>query len=84
MIIYIWYIDCMIRGLTQNELARRTGFTQPRISDYVTGKKAPSDTSLMKLAEAMDMDPAELSKQLMLRRTLRKGKAPEAPEHPGE
>jgi hypothetical protein len=30
------------------------------------------------------MDPAELSKQLMLRRTLRKGKAPEAPEQPGE
>ena len=84
MIISIWYIDYMIRGLTQNELARRTGFTQPRISDYVTGKKAPSDTSLMKLAEAMDMDPAELSKQLMLRRTLRKGKAPEQPEQPGE
>jgi transcriptional regulator with XRE-family HTH domain len=82
--ISIWYIWNMIRGLTQNELARRTGFTQPRISDYVTGKKAPSDTSLMKLAEAMDMDPAELSKQLMLRRTLRKGKAPEQPEVPGE
>jgi transcriptional regulator with XRE-family HTH domain len=82
--ISIWYIWNMIRGLTQQELARRTGFTQPRISDYMTGKKAPSDTSLMKLAEAMDMDPAELSKQLMLRRTLRKGKAPEAPEQPGE
>ena len=84
MFISIWYIWNMIRGLTQQELARRTGFTQPRISDYMTGKKAPSDTSLMKLAEAMDMDPAELSKQLMLRRTLRKGKAPEAPEQPGE
>jgi transcriptional regulator with XRE-family HTH domain len=74
----------MIRGLTQNELSRRTGFKQPRISDYMTGKKAPSDTSLIALAEAMDMDPAELSKQLLMRRTLRKGKAPEAPEHPGE
>jgi len=50
----------MIRGLTQNELSRRTGFKQPRISDYMTGKKAPSDTSLIALAEAMDMDPAEL------------------------
>jgi hypothetical protein len=49
----------------------------------MTGKKAPGDTSLLKLAEAMDMDPAELSKQLMLRRTLRKGKAPEQPEVPG-
>ena len=84
MIIYIWYIDCMIRGLTQNELSRRTGFKQPRISDYMTGKKAPSDVSLIALAEAMDMDPAELSKQLLMRRTLRKGKAPEAPEQPGE
>jgi transcriptional regulator with XRE-family HTH domain len=74
----------MIRGLTQNELSRRTGFKQPRISDYMTGKKAPSDVSLIALAEAMDMDPAELSKQLLMRRTLRKGKAPEAPEHPGE
>jgi hypothetical protein len=50
----------------------------------MTGKKAPSDVSLIALAEAMDMDPAELSKQLLLRRTLRKGKAPEAPEQPGE
>jgi transcriptional regulator with XRE-family HTH domain len=74
----------MIRGLTQNELSRRTGFKQPRISDYMTGKKAPSDTSLIALAEAMDMDPAELSKQLLMRRTLRKGKAPEASEQPGE
>jgi transcriptional regulator with XRE-family HTH domain len=74
----------MIRGLTQNELSRRTGFKQPRISDYMTGKKAPSDVSLITLAEAMDMDPAELSKQLLMRRTLRKGKAPEAPEQPGE
>jgi transcriptional regulator with XRE-family HTH domain len=74
----------MIRGLTQNELSRRTGFKQPRISDYMTGKKAPSDVSLIALAEAMDMDPAELSKQLLLRRTLRKGKAPEAPEQPSE
>jgi transcriptional regulator with XRE-family HTH domain len=74
----------MIRGLTQNELSRRTGFKQPRISDYMTGKKAPSDTSLIALAEAMDMDPAELSKQLLMRRTLRKGKAQEAPEQPGE
>jgi len=74
----------MIRGLTQNELSRRTGFKQPRISDYMTGKKAPSDTSLITLAEAMDVDPAELSKQLLLRRTLRKGKAPEAPEQPSE
>jgi len=74
----------MIRGLTQNELSRRTGFKQTRISDYMTGKKAPSDTSLIALAEAMDMDPAELSKQLLMRRTLRKGKAPEAPEQPGE
>jgi transcriptional regulator with XRE-family HTH domain len=74
----------MIRGLTQNELSRRTGFKQPRISDYMTGKKAPSDTSLIALAEEMDMDPAELSKQLLMRRTLRKGKAPEAPEQPGE
>ena len=74
----------MIRGLTENELSRRTGFKQPRISDYMTGKKAPSDTSLIALAEAMDMDPAELSKQLLMRRTLRKGKAPETPEQPGE
>ena len=74
----------MIRGLTQNELSRRTGFKQPRISDYMTGKKAPNDDSLLALAEAMDMDPAELSKQLLLRRTLRKGKAPEAPEQSGE
>ena len=73
----------MIRGLTQNELSRRTGFKQPRISDYMTGKKAPSDVSLIALAEAMDIDPAELSKQLLMRRTLRKGKAPEAPEQPG-
>ena len=70
--------------MTQNELSRRTGFKQPRISDYMTGKKAPSDTSLIALAEAMDMDPAELSKQLLMRRTLRKGKAPEQPEQPGE
>ena len=65
------------------ELSRRTGFSQGRISDYMRGGTAPSDASLFKLAEAMDMDPAELSKQLTMRRTLRKGKAPEQPEQPG-
>jgi len=74
----------MIRGLTQQELARRTGWTQPRISDYLRGIKTPNDASLVTLAEAMGIDPAQLAKQLTMVRILRKGKAPEAPEQPGE
>ena len=65
------------------ELSRRTGMSQGRISEYLTGRKPPSDASLFRLAEAMDMDPAELSKQLTMLRTLRKGKAPEQAEQPG-
>ena len=43
----------MIRGLSQQELAKRIGATQPQVSDWMQGKKTPNAGNLTKLAEAM-------------------------------
>lgn len=44
----IWY------KTTQVELAKATGITQCMISNYVTGKSAPSLINIIKLANALD------------------------------
>lgn len=62
------YTHGMIRGINQSEIARATGFTQPQISDWLAGKKTPRHENLVKLADAMGMDPAQLSMLLTRRR----------------
>lgn len=61
----------MIRGLSQHELARRIGATQPQVSDWMAGKKTPQAANLTKLAEAMDMAEEDLARLLTIRRKSR-------------
>ena len=43
-------------GLTQLEVARRAGIARPSISQYETGKKDPSVTTLRRLVQACGME----------------------------
>ena len=61
----------MIRGLSQQQLAKKIGVTQPQISDWMTGKKTPNSGNLSKLAEAMDMAEEDLARLLTIRRKSR-------------
>jgi transcriptional regulator with XRE-family HTH domain len=61
----------MIRGLSQLELARRIGASQPQVSDWMQGKKIPQASNLTKLAEAMDMPEEDLVRLLAIRRKSR-------------
>lgn len=75
----MWYIVGMIRGLSQQQLAKKIGVTQPQISDWMTGKKTPIASNLTKLAEAMDMAEEDLARLLTIRRKSR-NKVAEQPE----
>jgi transcriptional regulator with XRE-family HTH domain len=61
----------MIRGLSQLELARRIGASQPQVSDWMQGKKIPQASNLTKLAEAMNMPEEDLVRLLAIRRKSR-------------
>ena len=69
----------MIRGLSQQQLAKKIGATQPQVSDWMTGKKTPNSGNLSKLAEAMDMPEEDLARLLTIRRKSR-NKVAEQPE----
>ena len=69
----------MIRGLSQQQLAKKIGATQPQVSDWMTGKKTPNSGNLTKLAEAMDMAEEDLARLLTIRRKSR-NKVAEQPE----
>lgn len=75
----MWYIVDMIRGLSQQQLAKKIGATQPQVSDWMTGKKTPNAGNLTKLAEAMDMAEEDLARLLTIRRKSR-NKVAEQPE----
>ena len=61
----------MIRGLSQQQLAKKIGATQPQVSDWLTGKKTPIASNLTKLAKAMDMAEEDLARLLTIRRKSR-------------
>lgn len=44
------------RGITQQEIAERTGMKRTNIARIESGKYAPTIEVLVKLAEALDMD----------------------------
>ena len=48
------------RGLTQEELAERSGFAQQYISDLERGRRNPTIVSLWELAQAMGATPVDL------------------------
>ena len=45
------------RGLSQRELARRSGMTSPGVSQIVRGKVQPTVESIYKIAEGLELDP---------------------------
>lgn len=48
------------RGLTQKELAQRTGLTPAAISRYLSGARKPRAIIVAKIAEVLDVDPSDL------------------------
>lgn len=51
------YINCRKdKGITQMELSKRTGFSQPNITRFESGNYNPSLEMLVKMAEALDMN----------------------------
>lgn len=42
------------KGISQEEIARRTGFTQANVSRMLSGKYAPTLDNFLKLATAVD------------------------------
>ena len=49
-----------LRGVTQNELAKRTGIDKGSISHYVNGHYTPRKTGLSKIAAALHVNPVWL------------------------
>ena len=45
-------------GMTQTEIAKRTGVTQPTIGQYLTGRALPALDTFANLCEVLDADPA--------------------------
>ena len=50
------------RGMTQEQLAERSGFSQQYISDLERGRRNPTIVSLYELAQALKSTPVELLK----------------------
>jgi transcriptional regulator with XRE-family HTH domain len=48
------------RGLTQEQFAERSGFSQQYISDLERGRRNPTIVSLFEIAEALGSTPVEL------------------------
>lgn len=47
-------------GLTQKELAEKTGLTPAAISRYVSGSRMPREIVVAKIAKALDVQPCDL------------------------
>lgn len=50
----------LARGMTQEQYAVRSGFSQQYISDLERGRRNPTVVSLFELAQALDASPTEL------------------------
>jgi len=48
------------RGLTQEELAERSGFSQQYLSDLERGRRNPTIVSLWELSQALGATPVDL------------------------
>ncbi len=48
------------RGLTQEELAERSGFSQQYLSDLERGRRNPTLVTLWELAQALGTTPVDL------------------------
>ena len=48
------------KGLTQEQFAERSGFTQQYLSDLERGRRNPTVVSLFELSQALGVDPVAL------------------------
>jgi transcriptional regulator with XRE-family HTH domain len=48
------------KGLNQWEIARRLGWTESRLSRYITGRQFPSDEDLLRLSAVLKISEDEL------------------------
>jgi transcriptional regulator with XRE-family HTH domain len=55
------------RGLTQEQLAERSGFTQGYISELELGRRNPTVVSLFEIAQALGATPLDLMTPLRTR-----------------
>lgn len=51
---------CKSKGITLNDLAERVGVSRVSLSGIATGKQKPSFDTLERLADALNIAPAEL------------------------
>ncbi len=51
------------KGLTQEQFAERSGFTQQYISDLERGRRNPTVVSLFELSQALGSSPVELLRE---------------------
>ena len=51
-------------SLTQIEIANAMGVKQPQVSNWLNGKRLPTATNLIKLADILQLYPEELLMQL--------------------
>lgn len=58
------YVILLQKGLSQKEIATRMGVHQPKVSEWLNGKRMPNSESLYKLAEVLDYDPYDLAVEL--------------------
>ena len=50
----------LANGMTQEQFAERSGFSQQYISDLERGRRNPTIVSLFELAQALDAKPVDL------------------------
>lgn len=50
----------LLKGISQSELARRTGINKAIISEYVSGKYEPKQQNTFKIATALEVKPSDL------------------------
>lgn len=48
--------DCRLRGIQQNELAKRSGLTEASISRYFSDERTPSLRNAEKMAKALGLE----------------------------
>lgn len=57
-------------GLSQSELAEKTGLSQQAVSDYETGKRAPSIWAAEKIAVGLDVDIGKVVEAIKCKRSM--------------
>jgi transcriptional regulator with XRE-family HTH domain len=56
------------RGMTQKEIADKMGVHQPKVSEWLRGKRIPNSKSLYRLAEVLQEEPESLMSFILERR----------------